>query len=134
MGATILISEDETEIRELLVAMFQTEGFRVLSASDGQAALDLVQEHGDSIALLITDLGLPKLGGMELIHRARKIVPGLKVIAASGFGHANVRVDLLDEGVADFFPKPFSLSELLSTALRLLGEGKARGSEHRGES
>ena len=118
----VLITEDETEIRELLVILFRTEGFRVLSASDGQEALDLVQKHGADIALLITDLGLPKLGGIELIRKSRKLVPGLKVIGASGFGHANVRSELLNVGVVDFFPKPFSPIDLLVTAKRLIEE------------
>jgi len=121
----VLITEDETEIRELLVILFRTEGFRVLSASDGQEALELVQKHGAEIALLITDLGLPKLGGIELIRKSRKLVPGLKVIAASGFGHANVRSELLNGGVADFFPKPYSPIDLLVTAKRLIEEGNS---------
>ncbi len=129
---TILISEDETEIRELLVVLFKAEGFRVFSAGDGQAALDIVQEYGRAITLLITDLGLPKLGGIELIHKALQINPGLKVIAASGFGHANVRAELLREGVADFFPKPFSPVDLLATARRLLEERAIQAGDQQG--
>ncbi len=129
---TVLISEDETEIRELLVVLFKAEGFRVFSAGDGQAALDIVQEYGSAITLLVTDLGLPKLGGIELIHKALQINPGLKVIAASGFGHANVRAELLREGVAEFFPKPFSPVDLLVTARRLLDEGATPAGDQQG--
>jgi DNA-binding response OmpR family regulator len=119
---TVLVSEDEDEIRELLSMLFKAEGYAVLQAGDGQAALDLVRENKDSIILLVTDLGLPKLGGFELIKEARHVIPSLKIIAASGFGHANVRSDLRDVGVVEFFPKPFEPLELLAAAKRLLAE------------
>jgi two-component system, cell cycle sensor histidine kinase and response regulator CckA len=117
---TVLVTEDEDEIRELLVKVFESVGFIVFKASDGQEALELVHLHRDRIDLLVTDLGLPKLGGLELIEQSRAIIPSLKVIAASGFGHANVRSQLHEIGVEDFFPKPFSPLELLETAKRIL--------------
>ena len=117
---TVLVTEDETEIRELLSMLFKAEGYTVLQAADGQTALDLVRKNRDSIVLLVTDLGLPKLGGLELIKEARRVIPSLKIIAASGFGHANVRSELRAVGVEEFFAKPFSPLELLETAKRLL--------------
>jgi DNA-binding response OmpR family regulator len=119
-GGTILITEDESEIRELLCVLFQSEGYTVHSASDGREALELVRAHASEIQLLITDLGLPKLGGIELIKLAREIVPSLQVIAASGFGHVNVRSELRKVGVVEFFPKPFSPIDLLERAKIML--------------
>jgi DNA-binding response OmpR family regulator len=121
-GKTILIAEDETEIRELLAALLETDGYTVLRASDGQEALNIMNERRNEIDLLITDLGLPKLGGLELIQHARALSPSVKIIAASGFGHANVRRELRKAGVVQFFPKPFSPVELLKTARKLLTE------------
>ena len=117
----VLIAEDEVEIRELLAMLFEAEGFTVLQAADGQLALNLVRENRDRIVLLVTDLGLPKLGGVDLISEARALIPSLKVIAASGYGHADVRAELLNIGVEEFFPKPFSPIELLATAKLILG-------------
>ena len=117
---TILVTEDEAEIRELLSLLLESEGYKVYAASDGQEALQLVQAHAKEIELLITDLGLPKLGGIELIKKARLIIPSLKVIAASGFGHINVRSELRNVGVVEFFPKPFSPIELLEKAKTML--------------
>ncbi|MBM2840862.1 MAG: multi-sensor hybrid histidine kinase [Bacteroidetes bacterium] len=121
-GKTILIAEDESEIRELLALLLETERYTVLKASDGQEALRIVNERRDGIDLLITDLGLPKLGGLELIQHARSLSPSIKIIAASGFGHANVREELRKAGVLHFFPKPFSPMQMLETAKRLLTE------------
>jgi DNA-binding response OmpR family regulator len=120
---TLLVVEDEGEIRELLAMMFEHEGCVVLKAADGEEALGLIREHQSDLVLLVTDLGLPKLGGIELIRQARIIIPTLKVIAASGFGHENVRSELRKVGVEEFFPKPFSPLELLETARRLMGGG-----------
>lgn len=117
----ILIAEDESEIRELLAMLLEGDGFRVFTAADGRAALALLQDRSDDIGLLITDLGLPLLGGMELVQYARKLIPSLAIIAASGYGHANVRRELLKLGVKNFFPKPFSPPELVSMAKRMMG-------------
>jgi DNA-binding response OmpR family regulator len=80
----------------------------------------LLREHTNEIVLLVTDLGLPKLGGMELIAEARSLIPSLSVIAASGFGHPDLRPKLRELGVEIFFPKPFSPLELLAAAKELL--------------
>jgi len=116
----VLIAEDEEEIRELLAMMFEAEGVVVLKAGDGESALDLIRKYKGEISLLVTDLGLPKLGGIDVIHQGREIHPGLRVIAATGFGHPQVRAELRNEGVDEFFPKPFSPLELLRVARKLL--------------
>jgi two-component system, cell cycle sensor histidine kinase and response regulator CckA len=121
-GKTVIVTEDEGEIRELLSLLFESDGFTVLKASDGQEALQLLREHTNEIVLLVTDLGLPKLGGMELIAEARSLIPSLRVIAASGFGHPDLRPKLRELGVEIFFPKPFSPLELLAAAKELLNQ------------
>lgn len=121
-GEIVLVTEDEGEILELLAMLFESEGYHVLKAADGQMALELVRAYRDQVVLLVTDLGLPKLGGLDLIRESRAIIPALKVIAASGFGHERVRAELRKVGVDDFFPKPFSPIELLDAAKRLLEE------------
>jgi DNA-binding response OmpR family regulator len=121
-GKLVVISEDEDEIRRLLAVMFESEGYVVYQAIDGVEALEHVRAHVDDLVLLVTDLGLPRLGGLELIRECRNLLPDLPVIAASGYGHLNVRSELRNIGVEDFFPKPFSPIELLETAHRLLNK------------
>lgn len=118
---TVLIVEDELEIQRLLAFVFDMEGYNVLIASNGREGLGIVESLGRKIDLLVTDLGLPELGGIELIEKARKHIPSLKVIAASGFGHAKVRSELKRVGVTMFFPKPFQPKDLLEAARKLLG-------------
>ncbi len=118
---TILISEDETDINNLLALILQMEGFIVLQAFDGQAALDTFNAHVDEVDLLVTDLGLPKMGGVELIEKARKIKPSLKIIGASGFGRNNVREEVMAAGADEFMPKPYVTSDLVESVRHLLG-------------
>ncbi|MEK7249932.1 MAG: response regulator [Bacteroidota bacterium] len=118
---TILISEDEADINNLLTLILQSENFHVLQAFDGLSALETFTAHQDEIDLLVTDLGLPKIGGVELIEKVRKMKPSLKIIGASGFGRNNVREEVMQAGADEFMPKPYVTSDLLDLAKRLLG-------------
>lgn len=116
----VLISEDEVDINNLLSVILQAENFSVLQAFDGQSALETFAAHSDEIDLLVTDLGLPKMGGVELIERVRKMKPSVKIIGASGFGRNNVREEVMRAGADEFLPKPYVTAELVATARRLL--------------
>lgn len=116
----VLISEDEIDINNLLTLILQAENFIVLQAFDGQSAWDTFVAHADEIDLLVTDLGLPKMGGVELIERARKLKPSVKIIGASGFGRNNVREEVMQAGADEFMPKPYVTAELVAAAKRLL--------------
>jgi two-component system cell cycle sensor histidine kinase/response regulator CckA len=120
-GDGILIVEDETEIRNLLTMLFELEGFTVYQAVDGEHALEVFQEDKDNIVLMITDLGLPRLGGVELITKLRAIKPSIKIIGSSGYGRQNVREEVLNAGGDLFVPKPFVADELMETVRKLLG-------------
>ena len=117
----ILIAEDENTIRTLLAALFEREHFTVYQAVDGLAALELFEAHANHIALLITDLGLPKLGGVELISELKSLKRTIKVIAISGYGRDEVRTEVLNAGGDAFLPKPLVVKDLLQVVKRLLG-------------
>jgi two-component system cell cycle sensor histidine kinase/response regulator CckA len=118
---TVLISEDEPDINNLLALILQAENFNVLQAFDGMAALETFTAHLDEIDLLVTDLGLPKMGGVELIEKVRAMKPSVKIIGASGFGRNNVREEVMNAGGDEFMPKPYVTSDLLVVAKKLLG-------------
>ncbi len=119
----ILIVEDDAEIRILLSEVFRMEKFDVYQASDGEEAFQIFAAHEDKIALMITDLGLPKLGGVELIAKVRAVNPWIKIIGSSGYGRANIRGEVLQAGGDEFFPKPYVTVELIKTVKRLLSSG-----------
>lgn len=117
---TILIVEDEEQVRELLLAVLHSKGYRVLAAEDGPHAVRLYGERRPDIDLVISDMGLPGLSGTDVFRQIRRINPAAKVIMVSGFVEPAVKADLLRSGVVDFILKPFSNEELLTRVRRVI--------------
>lgn len=121
----LLIVEDENEIRLLLAEVFRLENYEVYQAADGLKALDVFEENKDRIDLLITDLGLPHLGGIDVIRHLREAKPSLIIIGSSGYGRANIREEVLEAGGDDFMPKPYVTKMLIEQVRVMLKERKA---------
>ena len=115
-SGTILLAEDEDAVRDLLVQALGSAGYRVLAARDGEEALQLSAEHGGSIDLLLSDMVMPRLGGLDLAARLRRRRPGLRVLFMTGYSDA----ELIDEQV---IPKPFAPSLILAQVRHLLAHG-----------
>ncbi len=81
----ILLAEDEEILRTLLCQHLRRVGYEVIDAPDGEAALALYQSHRDNIVLLITDIMMPRMTGIDLTRHARKLNPVLKVLFISGY-------------------------------------------------
>jgi CheY-like chemotaxis protein len=102
--ATILLVDDEPVIREAMVRLLEGADYRVFDTYNGEDALHLIEEH-PQITLLMTDVRMPGMSGIELAHEARKRRPGLKIILTSGY-----EVDR-PEGFR-FLQKPWRAQEL----------------------
>ncbi len=109
---TVLLVEDEPELLNLCESMLIDLGYRVLRASTPASAIQLARSHVESIHLLITDVVMPEMNGLDLARRLKVIHPDLKCLFMSGYT-ANVIADkgILDKGV-NFIQKPFSMNEL----------------------
>jgi two-component system sensor histidine kinase EvgS len=121
---TILVAEDEASVRELICSLLQEEGYRVLSAVDGQEAFELSLVDGPTVDLLLTDVIMPRMNGRELADRLSARMPGLSVLFMSGYtddaiGHHGV----MDEEIP-FLPKPFSPDKLLRKIREVLESGQ----------
>lgn len=125
-AGTILVIEDEDMLRELLRSVLTSGGHAVLLARDGDEGVAAFLENKDRVDLVISDLGLPKLGGEEVVRRIRKISGEVKIAVASGFINPLARSELEKEGVAYFIQKPYRTSELLRIVNELL-----KGTERR---
>ena len=101
----------------LLRSLLEGKGYTVLAAKDGQEGVNLYSEHYDTIACVLTDMGLPKLGGWEMFLRMRQINPSVKTILASGYCDVKLRSEMINEGAKDFIPKPY-LPEVVLKRLR----------------
>ena len=110
-GETVLVVEDDEGVRDYVANALRHLGYRVLHASDGRRALDLLTNN-PGIALLLTDVGLPRINGAQLADLARQHAPQLKVVFMTGYGrNAISHHGLLDRG-ADLLPKPFTVEVL----------------------
>ncbi len=116
----VLVVEDERELLGLFVYLLETERFTVFQSVDGQQAVSILESHLEEIDLIVTDLGLPKVGGVDLIARAKALKPSIKIIGTSGLGGQSVRTLVLEAGADVFFPKPFKLSEVMETIMSIM--------------
>src|SRR5262245_44575131 len=80
----ILLAEDEGVVRNLVRLMLSKEGYAVLTANDGQEALEICAKFADPIHLLLTDVNMPRMNGMELAERVREHRPETKIVIMSG--------------------------------------------------
>jgi len=112
-GTAVLLVEDDEELRNLFAVLLEMENIKVIQAEDGAQALRLFEEHRAEIGLLITDLGLPHVGGVDLISRLRAEKPSLRILGTSGLSADDVREMVIQAGADDFIPKPFSPQEAI---------------------
>lgn len=117
---TILIVEDEDEVRKVLRLTLQLQGYAVLAAPTAAAALEL-DLTGAAIDLLLTDVVLPESSGPELARALRSSIPELKVIYMSGYSEELLQTHGLSSYDAAFLAKPFSSVELGKKVQQLLG-------------
>ncbi len=123
---TILLTEDETALRILTRIVLERSGYQVLEAADGVAAEQIWSEHKDKIALLLTDLVMPRgVDGRQLAARLRSERPDLKVIFTSGYSEDIAGRELKLQAGQDFLQKPSSPHLLLETVRNCL-DGKIR--------
>ncbi|MBW8889667.1 MAG: response regulator [Fibrobacteres bacterium] len=117
---TVLLVEDEAAVRRLASEVLRSAGYHVLSAHDGEAALDLARRYAEPIHILVTDVIMPKLKGSEVARQLARSRPDIRILYMSGFTEdAAVRNGILNDSVA-FLQKPFSTSQLLSFVRKLL--------------
>jgi two-component system, cell cycle sensor histidine kinase and response regulator CckA len=123
---TILIVDDEPDVRHFLELILQAHGYRVLSAGHAERALDLFGEQALAIDLLFTDIGLSRLDGFGLVTRAKVLKPGLRTLLASGYVDGNVRSRIVELGIDGFVQKPYDASSLLQMIRSVLDQGAVR--------
>jgi DNA-binding NtrC family response regulator len=119
---TVLIVEDDDSLRELLQTMLEAGGLKVMAASDGIEAVEMYQQNQDCIGVVLSDLGLPRLGGWEAFLKMREINPKLKGILASGYFHTNVKEEIIKSGAQNFIQKPYNTAEIVVTLRKMLEE------------
>jgi PAS domain S-box-containing protein len=120
-SGTILLAEDENDVRLIAKIILKSLGFNVLEASNGKEALELYIKNASEITLVITDMGMPVMDGYELFRKLKTLNPKLPIIISSGYGDAEVGSRIAFEDVAGLVSKPYSpdkLQEVLKAIVR----------------
>ncbi len=130
MPRRLLIVDDDPSVVEYLVESFQELGFAVLGTTSARDALErLVTEDFD---VLVSDVVMPELRGLDLLAAAHRVRPGVRIILITAFGSIDLAVEALRAGAADFVTKPFEFDTLLGAVERaMLGGGEERGNSLR---
>jgi DNA-binding response OmpR family regulator len=100
--------------------LLEEKGYSVLQASDGSEGVELFSKHQGQIALVISDLGMPKLDGLSLLRKMKEMQPTVKVILTSGLVDPEQQSEILLAGARDFFPKPYNGREVLLRVREIL--------------
>jgi len=121
---TILFVEDEMLLRDIVQSCLKSNGYNVFVAADGREAVEIYKKQYKNISLVLTDMGLPKLSGIDVYAMLKEMNPAVAVIFASGFISLETRSELLKEGAKGFILKPYNLNEVLRIVREALDENK----------
>ncbi|MDA8433910.1 MAG: response regulator, partial [Nitrospiraceae bacterium] len=117
---TILVVEDNESVRSLIERKLQKLGYTIFVARNGKEALSLLEDHAEAIRLVITDLVMPEMGGLELSRSIKAGYPSVRIIALSGYPILSEREEFGKAGICDLIHKPFvvrTLAEAVKKAL-----------------
>ena len=121
---TILVVEDEPDVRFFLETVLSTHHYTVLGAADVEEALEHFKVHEDEIKLVFSDVGLPMVDGIALGKKLRELKPDLPIILASGYPTKDFRERLSALGPQAFLSKPYNTQEILQTVRRALNRSR----------
>jgi two-component system KDP operon response regulator KdpE len=124
----IIVVDDEAQITRVLRTSLSTQGYDVRVANDGETALEIMKDFLPD--LVITDLAMPNMNGIELCRRLREISQ-VPILVLSVRGEERSKIEALDSGADDYITKPFSTGELLARVRAALRRGPPSGSEPR---
>ena len=122
---TLLLVEDEGEVRDALLALFRGLGYSVLVAGDGAAAMAVFEEVGGRIDLVLSDMVMPGMSGAELYYTLKDRKPNLKMILSTGYPLNNQDNTLLGQGVIAWIQKPYPIGAIAEKVRSALDIGSA---------
>lgn len=114
-SGTVLVVDDEDHVRNVTEMMLAQFGLTVIGACDGLEAVEVIEQQGERIQLVVMDMTMPRMDGEQAFEAMRKIRPGIKVVLTSGYSEADAIGDVGSKGVFGFLQKPFDLEKLIRT-------------------
>ena len=123
----ILIVDDEEDVREVIKLHLEHEGYdNLLEAKNGEEAIKILRS-GDNmiqVGLILCDIRMPKVNGVEAIDFFKKEAPGIPVVVVTGYPDAELAAYLMKKGVKDYLVKPVEKQKLVDTVNRIVAQGK----------
>jgi CheY-like chemotaxis protein len=120
---TILLAEDNMDVRKLAVRVLEKGGYKVLVAADGEEAVEVFKKHADEVDLVMLDLVMPRVGGREAGEQIRRMKDDIRILFASGYDPTSVGEEIRNLDRADLLIKPFGIPELLGKVREILDRG-----------
>ena len=108
-----MVVDDDPAIREIVRALLEYRGYRVVLATDAPEALRMAKDHSEQIALILADITMPHIDGIALFRMLREASISVPIVAMSGLRDSEQDVTLANLGVRHFLPKPFTGEELI---------------------
>jgi PAS domain S-box-containing protein len=121
IAATVLLVEDEQHMLDLLEGTLLQRGYRVLTATDGDKALDIYRRHKEVIDIVLLDIGLPKMAGEDVLHKMKQENPDVKIVIASGYLELDLKSEMERAGIKHFLQKPYMPDDAAKAFQSLMG-------------
>jgi response regulator RpfG family c-di-GMP phosphodiesterase len=121
---TILVVDDEESLRDICREVLERAGYRVLPAESGRQALAILTDQ--DVDLVLTDLRMPEMGGLELLQSAKERNIDVEFLVMTGFGTIETAIETMKRGAVDYLPKPFNIKHLLIKVEKCLRDREAR--------
>ena len=122
---TILLVEDDDQVRGMIRSLLAHEGYSIIEAADGAAGLQAAQAQEDRIDMLLSDMLLPELSGFDLGEKLRAMFPDLKILFISGYVEGDIVQRSMTELGATFLDKPFLPTALLARVREAIGPARS---------
>ena len=116
----VLVVDDDPAVRGVAESMLETLGLNVMVAQDGGEGVEIFRQHAGEIDLVLMDMTMPKLNGVEAFSEMQVIKPGIRVILISGYNEQEVTHDLEGKGLSGFVQKPFLLGSFTDKVREVL--------------
>jgi len=117
---SIMVIDDEKIVGDMAKLSFEQDGYEVETFLNGESALERLKERRFDV--VVTDLKMKGVDGLEVLRTVKKLYPGVKVIMITAFANLDVAIEALRDDVHDFFPKPVKIKELKASVKRAMGE------------
>ena len=122
----IMIVDDEKEVREVIRIHLDVNGYNILEAENGEEAIKILRSEDNmvNVGLILCDIRMPKVNGIECIDFLRQEAPGIPVVVVTGYPDTEMATNLMKKGIKDYLVKPVEKKKLLDTVEKLIAAGK----------